>query len=214
MFADRSDAGRRLAARLYDLRGDDDLLVLALPRGGVPVAYEIARELRAPLDVLVVRKLGVPFQPELAMGAIASGGAIHLNDEVVRLAGVDGVQLTTVIQRERAELERREAAYRGQRPPPQMQGRTVIVVDDGIATGASMLAALAALRPLKPAALICAVPVAPPEAAARLAGAADRFVCLLTPPDFSAVGQFYARFEQTTDAEVRTLLERASPAAR
>ncbi|MDE2148917.1 MAG: phosphoribosyltransferase [Gammaproteobacteria bacterium] len=213
MFLDRADAGRKLAERLRRYRGRKDLLVLALPRGGVPVAYEVARDLGAELDVLVVRKLGVPFHPELAMGAIASGGAIHISRDVIQAAGISQAEFEARLARERAELQRREAAYRGERPPPRVKNRTVIVVDDGIATGASMHAALAALRSLQPAELICAAPVAPADSAARFTDVADAFVCIHAPAEFQAVGQFYRRFDQTSDAEVQQLLAQAGRSA-
>lgn len=212
-FRDRADAGRALARALARYRGEPDLLVLGLPRGGVPVAAEVARVLGAELDVLVVRKLGVPFQPELAMGAIASGGALARNEDVIRLAGVGAAQFERVRAAEDAELRRREALFRGERPPLRVAGRVVIVVDDGLATGASMRAALVALRGLRPARLVAAVPVASPDAAQRLAGVADEFVCVLAPGSFAAVGQFYEDFGQTTDADVRALLARPRPAA-
>ena len=211
-FRDRADAGRALVRALAHYAGAETL-VLGLPRGGVPVAYEVARALGAELDVLVVRKLGVPFQPELAMGAIASGGALARNEDVIRLAGVSAAQFARVRAAEDAELRRREALFRGRRAWPRIAGRVVIVVDDGLATGASMRAALAALRSLKPARLVVAVPVAPADAALRLADAADEFVCLEAPADFAAVGQFYEDFRQTTDEDVRALLRRPHPAA-
>lgn len=210
MFLDRSDAGRRLAAQLQQYRERQDVVVLGLPRGGVPVAFEVARALQAPLDVLVVRKLGLPSQPEVAMGAIASGGAMYLNDEVVRLGRVSREQLDAVLARESQELHRRELLYRAGRLPLKLRERVVIVVDDGIATGATMHAALQALRTLAPAKLIVAVPVAPQDAAQNLGTAADQFVCLDAPADFGAVGRFYQDFGQTTDAEVRELLAQAA----
>jgi putative phosphoribosyl transferase len=209
MFDDRTTAGRALAESLAQYRGRNDVIVLALPRGGVPVAFEVAQALGAELDVLVVRKLGVPFQPELAMGAIASGGAVYRNMEVLRLAQVSEREFETVLARERTELQRREALYRGARPPLQVNGRIVIVVDDGMATGASLHAGLAAMRMLRPAKLVAAVPVAPPDAVERLAGLADDFICIAAPEDFHAVGQFYRRFDQTSDDEVRDLLARS-----
>lgn len=209
MFIDRSDAGRALASRLSQYRGRDNVIVLGLPRGGVPVAYEVARALNAPLDVLVVRKLGLPSQPELAMGAIASGGASYINQEVIGLAQVRRAQLDEVVARESEELRRRELLYRKDRPPLELRGRVVIVVDDGIATGASMHAAALALRTLAPEKLIVAVPVAPPDAAQRLGDAVDEFICIESPEGFAAVGQFYQQFGQTSDAEVCTLLARA-----
>lgn len=205
-FEDRYAAGRLLAAALRAYAGRNDLVVLALPRGGVPVGYEVAKALGAELDVLIVRKLGLPYHPELAMGAIASGGAIDLNPDVIAMSGVTQGDIEGVLAQEYRELERREALYRGARPPAQIEGRTVIVVDDGIATGASMRAALKALRTRKPAKIIVAVPVAPIDTRERLQDVADEFVCVLSPADFQAVGQFYRNFGQTSDDEVRTLL--------
>lgn len=210
MFMNRIDAGRRLADRLRHYGNRRDVLVLGLPRGGVPVAYEVAQALNAELDVLVVRKLGVPFQPELAMGAIASGGGVSLNDEVIAMAGVTARQFDRVRASEQKELERRERLFRGGRAPIAVKGRTVIVVDDGLATGATMRAALAALRTLLPARLVVAVPVAPEDAAERVAGICDEFVCVETPYDFAAVGQVYQDFRQTSDDEVRELLGRTA----
>jgi predicted phosphoribosyltransferase len=209
VFADRTDAGRALARALEAHRGGTDTLVLGLPRGGVPVACEIARALALPLDVLVVRKLGLPWQPELAMGAIASGGALVLNDEVVRHLGGRMHEFEAVRAREQAELERRERKYRGDRPPLDIRGRTGILVDDGLATGATMEAAVRALRALGAARVVVAVPVASPEARNRIAAVADEVVCLAAPMFFSAVGQWYADFGQTEDAEVQDLLARA-----
>lgn len=205
-FEDRHAAGRLLAAALRAYAGRNDVVVLALPRGGVPVGYEVAKALGAELDVLIVRKLGLPYHPELAMGAIASGGAIDLNPDVIAMSGVTQGDIEGVLAQEYRELERREALYRGARPPAQIEGRTVIVVDDGIATGASMRAALKALRTRKPAKIIVAVPVAPIDTRERLRDVADEFVCVLSPDDFRAVGQFYRHFGQTSDDEVRTLL--------
>lgn len=209
MFSDRVEAGRALALKLGQYQGRKDAVVLALPRGGVPVAYEVARALHLPLDLLVVRKLGVPSHPELAMGAIASGGAVYFNQDVIEMAGVTEAQMQAVLIRERAELDRRERAYRGGRPPLDLQGLIAIVIDDGMATGASLRAALCAVRTLKPAKLIVAVPVAPADAADRMSDLVDDFVCVLSPRDFRAVGQFYRSFSQTSDDEVRSLLERA-----
>lgn len=208
-FRNRRDAGRQLAAKLEAYAGRDDVLVLALPRGGVPVGYEVARALGAPLDVLTVRKLGVPQQPELAMGAIASGGAMFINQDILKAAGVSDAALHAVGVRERAELERREKLYRGARPAPEIHGKTVIVVDDGMATGASMHAAVLALRSLRPARLVVAVPMAPADAARRLDDLVDAFVCGLTVEEFRAVGQFYRDFEQVMDVDVRQLLDEA-----
>ena len=208
-FANRAAAGRELAARLQAYAGRQDVLVLALPRGGVPVGYEVARALGAELDVLVVRKLGVPGQPELAMGAIASGGARWLNQDVIRHARVSEAGLRRVEDEERSELQRREKLYRGAQAAPEIRERKVIVVDDGMATGASMRAGAMALRSLHPARIVVAVPVAPANAAERLAEVVDEFVCVHSPANFYAVGQFYENFEQTTDDEVRTLLNQA-----
>lgn len=208
LFHDRRDAGRQLAACLLPFSGRSTVLVLALPRGGVPVGYEVARALGVQLDVLVVRRLGVPEHPELAMGAIASGGARYLNEDALRYAGTDTATMRALEVTERAELQRREQLYRGIRPAPEVRGRTVIVVDDGIATGASMRMAAVAVRSLEPAWIVAAVPVAPRDAEERLGDAADEIECVLRPGRFYAVAQFYQHFEQTTDEEVRLLLER------
>ncbi|WP_298291013.1 phosphoribosyltransferase [Thiomonas sp.] len=207
VFKNRREAGKELAQALAaEIGANDDVVVLALPRGGVPVGYEVAKALGAEFDVLIVRKLGLPSQPELAMGAIASGGAIDLNQDVIALAGVSQRDIDRVMAEESRELQRREAVYRGTRPAVRVQGRTVIVVDDGLATGASMRAALKALRTRRPARLIAAVPVAPFDAPQRLGDVCDAFVSVLRPANFQAVGQFYAVFDQTSDEEVRTLL--------
>lgn len=208
-FADRTDAGRQLAGALSDYAGRSDIVVLALPRGGVPVAYPVACALRAPLDVLVVRKLGVPNDPELAMGAIATGGAMHLQRSVIRSMGVTDAQLTDVIVRETAELHRRDVLYRGAAPPLPVEGRIAIVVDDGVATGASMRVALQALRERHPARIVAAAPVAPVGALHAFDDLADAFVTVSQPRPFFGISQFYARFEQTSDDEVRTLLDAA-----
>jgi len=208
LFADRSDAGRRLAEKLGACAGRDDLVVLALPRGGVPVAYEIAAALGAPLDVLVVRKLGAPGQPELAMGAIASGGLRILNDDVVRGLAVPEETIERVAAAERRELARRERACRGgAHEPLDVRGRTAIVVDDGLATGATMHAAVRALRQREPARIVVAVPTAAADGVERLRAEADRVVCLATPEPYIAVGVWYRDFRQTTDEEVRRLLD-------
>lgn len=212
-FADRRAAGRALAQALQDLRQAGDVLVLGLARGGMPVAYEVARALGAELDVMVVRKLGVPWQPELAMGAIGAGGVLELNPEVIADAGVDQEQLQQVLLREREELQRREKAYRGHRPPPRLHARTVVLVDDGIATGASVRAALAVLRRAAPARLIVATPVAPAGTAQALGLPAHDLVALLQPRNFAGVGSFYQDFGQTSDEEVRSLLALSSGAA-
>ena len=204
-FLDRSDAGRRLANRMLHLRGED-VVVLALPRGGVPVAHEVARAIGAPLDLLLVRKLGVPGHEELAMGALASGGEPRVNAETVRALRIGAADIERVIARERRELERRERAYRAGRAPPEIRGRTVILVDDGLATGATMLAAAEAVRAAGAARVIVAVPVASAEACALVRGAADDVIALLVPDELYAVGAWYTDFTQTTDDEVRTLL--------
>lgn len=213
-FEDREAAGRELAAALDCYRGEHGLLALGLPRGGVPVAARVAEELNAELDVLVVRKLGVPWQPELAMGAIASGGATVLNDEVIEATGVSRGQVNEVMHHERDELERRERQYREGRPFPDVAGRTVILVDDGIATGSTMKAAVLALRQLGAGRVVVAVPVAPAQAADELKTVADDFVCIHAPDSFYAVGAWYLRFGQTSDEEVRQLLQsRKRPAS-
>lgn len=205
---DRKAAGRALAGLLVDRYRDQDVIVLALPRGGVPVAAEIAAALDAPLDVLNIRKLGVPFQPELAMGAIASGGIRVLNPEVIRRAGVDHDMLEEVISVETRELERRERAYRGDRARPALMHRCVIIVDDGAATGATMEVAIRAARQLGPARIVLALAVAPPEVVERLEENADEVVCLATPEPFFAIGPWYRDFRQLSDEEVRALLRR------
>jgi predicted phosphoribosyltransferase len=209
-FANRRDAGLALAQRLGEYNDRDDVVVLALPRGGVPVAAEIARSLPAPLDVLLVRKLGVPGHRELAMGAIASGGVRVLNDEVVGWYGIPPSTIDDVATLERAELERREREYRGGRPPLDVSGRTVLLVDDGLATGSTMKAAVQAVRARGPARVVVAVPVGAPETCRELAGTADDVVCVRTPEPFSAVGLWYRDFSQTTDDEVRALLDESS----
>jgi len=214
MFLDRRDAGRMLAQQLSALAGRPDLLVLALPRGGVPVAFEVATALRAPLDVFVVRKLGVPGQEELAMGALASGGLRVLNQDVVRMLDLSPEIIDAVARREEEELTRRERLYRGERAPLAVAGRTIILIDDGLATGSTMRAAAAALRQRGPARLIVAVPVAARQTCDQLRREVDEVICAATPSPFLAVGQWYAQFGQTTDDEVRELLRRAEAAAR
>ncbi|WP_233805297.1 phosphoribosyltransferase [Paraburkholderia sp. HP33-1] len=209
LFRDRADAGRRLADALTDYQGRDDLVVLALPRGGVPVAFEVARALHAKLDVLIVRKLGAPYDKELAMGAIATGGTLHLERSVLRELQVSDAQLADVIARERVELARRELAYRGENPPAPVEGKTVIVVDDGIATGASMQAALKALRSRHPARIVVAVPVSPAGAQTDFEGIAHAFVSVLQPGWFTGISAFYGNFDQTTDEEVHACLAAA-----
>jgi predicted phosphoribosyltransferase len=208
-FPDRTAAGRALARLLADYAGRDDVTVLALPRGGVPVAAEVARELGAPLDVFIVRKLGLPGHEEFAMGAIATGGVRVLNEEVIRHFDVTDDVVAAAAAQEQEELERRDRLYRDGRPAPELRGRTVVVVDDGLATGATMRAAVEALRAFEPRAVVVAVPVASPQACEELAGEADAIVCARTPDPFQAVGLWYDRFEQTTDDEVRAALKRA-----
>lgn len=209
VFADRVQAGRALAGALEHLRGDPTV-VLGLPRGGVPVADEVALALDAPLDVIVVRKLGVPFQPELGMGAIGEDGVRVVNRDIVRTAGVSEHQLAEVESRERTELERRAARFRDARPRVALEGRTAVLVDDGIATGSTARAACQVARAHGAQRVVLAVPVAPRGWTGRLGDAADEYVCLATPEDFAAVGQFYADFSQTTDEEVVALLRRAN----
>jgi putative phosphoribosyl transferase len=207
IFADRQEAGRALAKVLSE-RGDlADVVVLALPRGGLPVALEITRALRAPLDVMVVRKLGLPQQPELAMGAVASGGVRVLNDEVLRAAGVSRAVVEEVARKELAELTRRERVYRGDRQPVELTGRTVVLVDDGIATGSTLQAAIRAVRSRGAARIIVAAPVAPPETVHRLSAEADEVVCLVMPDRFVAISPWYRHFPQLEDREVHAILE-------
>jgi putative phosphoribosyl transferase len=208
-FQNRTLAGRMLARHLGDYAGRTDVLVLALPRGGVPVGFEVAQALEAPLDVFVVRKLGVPGHEELAMGAIASGGVRVLNDEVVDSLGIPESVIENVTRREFEELRRREQAYRGERPPPQVRGRTVILVDDGLATGSTMRAAVASLRRLGPERIIVAVPTAAPSTCEEFRQEADDCICAITPEPFHAVGLWYEDFSQTTDDEVHELLQRS-----
>ena len=210
VFANRREAGRELARLLTGLAPAGDAVVLALPRGGVPVAYEIARALNAPLDVFLVRKLGTPGHPELAMGAIASGGIRVLNDEVVQALGVRPDQIEAVARREQVELERRAASYRGGRSFPSLTNRTVILVDDGLATGTTMKAAVQAVKQQNPAQIIVAVPVGAPDTCRALGASADRVICAHMPVSFSAVGQWYQDFTQTTDEEVVALLSSSS----
>ena len=209
LYRDRREAGRQLAAKLAAYAGRPDVLVLALPRGGVPVAYEVARALAAPLDIFLVRKLGLPGHEELAMGAVASGGIRVLNKEVVQALRVPEEVIDEVAAEELGELERRERLYRGDRPPPDVRGRTVILIDDGLATGSTMRAAIAALRQQHPARIVVAVPVGAPETCAEFQDEADEAICALTPDPFYAVGLWYGDFTQTTDEEVRDLLEQA-----
>ena len=210
VFRDRREAGRLLAPLLRHYADRRDVIVLALPRGGVPVAYEIAMVLGAPLDVFTVRKLGVPGREELAMGAIGSGGAYVLNYDVVDALDISHREVVRVVERERQELERRERLYRDNRRYPELQNKTVILIDDGLATGASMLVAVNALRRKHPAKIIVAVPVAPPETAEMLREHADDVICYETPQPFGGVGAWYEDFSQVTDDEVRALLNQAS----
>ena len=205
-YRDRAQAGRLLARELAAYAGRDDVVVLALPRGGVPVGFEVAEALGAPLDVFVVRKLGVPGQEELAMGALASGGRVVLNPQVVRAVGVSGRDIEAVVEAERAELARRERLYRGDRQPLDVSGKVVILVDDGLATGSSMRAAVEALRPLSPTRTVVAVPVAPRSTKREFETIADEIVCGETPEPFSAVGEWYDDFAQVSDEEVQDLL--------
>lgn len=202
-FADRNDAGRKLAQALDRYRGRDNVLILALPRGGVPIGAIIAQHLKANLDLMVVRKLGTPGHEELAMGAIASGGERILNQDVIRLANVSDAALQDVTERERKELERREKAYRGDRPWPDVRGATVMIVDDGLATGATMKAAIKAVRRYQPKELVVAVPVAPPDTIEELRQQVDEVICLETPDAFGGIGRWYRNFGQTSDDEVR-----------
>jgi len=208
-FTDRHEAGRELARLLGHYAHRPDVWVLGLPRGGVPVAYEVARALGAPLDVLVVRKLGVPGHEELAMGAIAPGGVRVLNQGLLEQLGIEPRELERVERRERAELERRQQAYRGPRPFPDLRGKSVILVDDGLATGASMRAAVLALRAMNPARIVVAVPVAPPDSCEALLEVADEVKALRQPEPFRAVGLWYEHFPQTSDEEVQELLRRS-----
>jgi predicted phosphoribosyltransferase len=211
-FRDRTDAGRHLGALLSRYRGREDVVVLALPRGGVPVGFEVAQALEVPLDVFVVRKLGVPGYEELAFGAIATGDTRILNPDVVRHLGLTSDVIDSVSEREQRELKRRERLYRGERPKLQLQGETVILVDDGLATGASMRAAVAAVKTQKPARLIVAVPTAALDTCSDLEDEVDELVSPLRPENFRAVSLWYDRFEQVSDGEVRKLLERAKQA--
>jgi predicted phosphoribosyltransferase len=211
-FRDRRAAGRELAARLSEYKDRADVVVLALPRGGVPVAYEIARALGAPLDLFLVRKLGLPGHRELAMGAIASGGVRVLNEDVVKWYGVSARVIDEVTREEQIELERREQAYRDGRAAVDLQGRTVLLVDDGLATGSTMKAAVHAVRAHAPARIVVAVPVGAPDTCREFANIADEIVCLRTPDPFAAVGLWYRDFSETTDEEVRILLHQSPEA--
>ena len=209
LFRDRRDAGRQLAQHLSAYRGRKDVLILALPRGGVPVAYEVAKALNVPLDVFLVRKLGVPGHEELAMGAIASGGVRILNHEIVQSLRIPAAVLDTVTHKEQIELERRERAFREGLPQPNLAGKTVIIIDDGLATGATMRAAAQALHALGPARIVVAVPVAAVEACDAFRHEVDEVICAETPEPFWGVGRWYQNFSQTSDPEVRIFLDLA-----
>ena len=209
-FRDRTEAGKLLAAQLAAYANQQDPIVLALPRGGVPVGFEIAQALHAPLDVIVVRKLGVPGQEELAMGAIATGGIRILNKDVVQFLNIPDEVIDEITVQELQELERREHSYRGERPAYVISGRTVILVDDGIATGATMHAAVAAIKQRQPTRIIIAVPTAAPSTCYEFAAEVDEVVCVIRPEPFIAVGYWYRQFSQTSDEEVRSLLEQAN----
>ena len=210
LFADRFDAGRFLASKLRRFANRPDTIVLALPRGGVPVGFEVAKALNVPLDVFVVRKLGVPGYEELAMGAIASGGIRVLNEDVVRSAGIPHKVIDAVAADEERELQRRERDYRDGRPPVAVEGRTVILVDDGLATGSSMRVAVLALKRKRPAQIVVAVPVGAPATCAEFESEVDQAICAITPEPFLSVGQWYEDFSQTSDEDVRDLLSRAA----
>jgi predicted phosphoribosyltransferase len=207
LYRDRRDAGRKLAQKLIDYRGRKDVIVLALPRGGVPVAYEVALALNAPMDIFIVRKLGLPGHEEVAIGAIASSGVRVLNKDIVRRFNIPEALIDAVARRELQELERRARAYRGNRPPPGVEDRTVILIDDGLATGASMRAAVAGLRARSPAQIVIAVPIAAHETCEALKPEVDKIVCATTPDPFHGVSRWYENFSQTTDEEVKRLLE-------
>jgi putative phosphoribosyl transferase len=210
MFQNRTEAGQKLTSKLSAYFGQPDVLVLALPRGGVPVGYEIARKLHAPVDVFVVRKLGVPWNPELAMGAVATGGVRVIDQEIVRSLAIPHTEIAKIAAQEELELERREHAYRGGRVPLPIGGKKVILVDDGIATGSTVRAGVAALRKLQPARIVIAVPVAPRATCEMLRKVADEVVCAIEAEDFFAIGEWYEDFSQLSDEDVQNLLENAS----
>lgn len=207
-FHNRQDAGRKLASILVDYSAEQPI-VLALPRGGVPVAYEVARALHAPLDVWVVRKIGVPWHPELGLGAVAEGGYIHRTEEIIQSVGISADQLERAIETKRREVEERVRRFRGDRPSPALRGRTVLLIDDGIATGGSVRAAIVSIRAQQPRKLVLAVPVASPDTIEALAPGVERIISLLAPPDLYAIGLWYEDFSQVSDEEVVRLLDRA-----
>lgn len=206
-FRDRHEAGRLLAERLSSFRGREDVIVLGVPRGGVVVGNEIARALEVSLDVYITRKIGVPYNPELAIGAVASDGQVVLDTNLIRRLGISQGYVDEEVERQKAEIQRRLEEYRGQRPPPELKGRTVILTDDGVATGATIRAAIQAIRAKNPAEIVLAIPVGPPETVAELRAEADEVICLYTPSLFWAVGAFYIDFSQTSDEQVKNLLE-------
>ena len=208
-FIDRTDAGKKLAEKLLEYKDKSNVLVLGLPRGGVPVAFEVAEAIDAPLDVFIVRKLGVPGQPELAMGAIASGGIRVMNENVVRRSGVSEQQIEEIAEKELQELKEREEIYRGARPDIEISGKTVLLVDDGLATGASMRAAVSALKELDPEKIVVAVPTAPADTCNEFDSLVDEVICLRTPSPFWGVGGSYQNFSQTTNEDVREFLARS-----
>lgn len=212
-FIDRADAGAQLARALAKYANQPDVIVLALPRGGVPVGYQVAKALGCPLDVLIVRKLGVPGQEELAMGAIASGGIRELNREVIGMLGITQEEIEAAAHRETQELERRERAYRGARPPLEVRDRVILLVDDGLATGTTMRAAVSALRQLGATKIVVAVPVGAAQSCRQLRREVDELVCLLEPEDLVAISLWYEEFPQTSDQEVQELLEKVKPTA-
>ena len=209
LLTDRREAGRLLAVELKNYRGRADVVVLGLPRGGVVVAYEVAKALNVPLDVYLVRKLGAPGQEELAIGAIASGGVRVMNEDLVDALGLSSAQIEAIAAREQVELERRERTYRGDSRPPDLSGKTVLLVDDGLATGASMRTAIRSLRSHRPGRIVVAVPIAPRSTCVALEREVDEVVCLMSPEPFYAIGQWYLDFAQTSDSEVVTLLGEA-----
>jgi putative phosphoribosyl transferase len=213
IFQDRVEAGRKLAEQLQKYANREDVIVLGIPRGGVPVAFEVAKALKAPLDIFVSRKLGTPGQEELAFGAVASGGVRVLDQEIVESVGISDQQMEQITEKVRMEVERREKLYRGDRPALKLEAKTVILVDDGIATGSSMRAAIAALRLLKPARIVVAVPVAPLSTCKHLKQEADELICVRTPEFFFAIGEFYSDFSQLEDQEVTEILKQATKLA-